>query len=406
MKKTTGRRLALPAAVCVMILAAAATAAGAGTGGTNLPEQAVQRAGSKIESNVILGTASPGEAGEDPAETEAEETPEAAAGNSEEIIAPENIIQLKKGSSGAEVTLLQRRLIQLGYLEGDADGKYGSHTREAVKAFQKRNSLSVDGIAGKQTQTRLYSEEAVAAPLPPAPVDVLAGEWPVLTNLAHPVGEDFLPADLIRMTDVCDGKLVKIKYAETRGVRRAVEALVTMLEAARDDGITNWQVSAGYRSYAEQEKLLNNKISSYLKKNSGWSRSRARRAALQTVAEPGASEHHLGLSFDVNVPKTSTFLGTKQCAWLHEHCWEYGFIVRYQEGKQSITGIAPEAWHIRYVGEDHSLIMRDENLCLEEYLDRYAGTGGAGESAAAEDSAGENIEEEGHEEDGRDGAVG
>ncbi|MBQ9251364.1 MAG: D-alanyl-D-alanine carboxypeptidase family protein [Clostridia bacterium] len=287
------------------------------------------------------------------------------------VVPPENIILLKSGSEGEEVRLLQLKLIELGYLEGAADSKYGPATKEAVQAFQKRNSLSVDGIAGKQTQTRLYSEEAIPVPPPPEPVDTLAGEWPMLTNLDNPVGDNFLPADLVLMTDYCDPDLVKIKYPETQGVHTAVEALVDLLEAARAEGVTKWQVSAGYRSYAEQEKLLNNRINTYLKKNEGWSRSRARRAALQTVAEPGASEHHLGLSFDVNVPGASNFASTKQCKWLHAHCWEYGFIVRYQEGKQKITGFSPEAWHIRYVGTEHSLIMRDENLCLEEYLEKY-----------------------------------
>ena len=287
------------------------------------------------------------------------------------VAPPEKIIQLRKGSKGDEVRTLQLRLQELGYFDDVVDGDFGPATKEAVQAFQRRNNLSVDGIAGKQTQKKLYSEEAFPAPEPAEPTDVLAGEWPLLTNLEHPVGEDFLPADLVLMTDYCDADLVKIKYAETQGVLTAVEALVTMLEAAKADGITKWQVSAGYRSYAQQERLLENSIQSHLKKNEGWTRARARRAALRTVAEPGASEHHLGLSFDVNVPGASSFAGTKQCKWLHAHCWEYGFIVRYQEGKQEITGFAPEAWHIRYVGTEHSLIMRDENLCLEEYLEKY-----------------------------------
>ena len=286
------------------------------------------------------------------------------------VAPPERIVTLKKGSKGDQVRTLQLRLTELGYLDAEADGIFGASTKEAVKTFQKRNGLSVDGIAGPKTQTCLYSADAVAVPPPPVPVDVLAGSWPMLTNLQHPVSEDFLPADLVLLTDLCDPGLVKIKYSSTQGVRRAVEALIEMLEAARADGITKWQVSAGYRSWADQEKMLNNKINSYMKRD-GWTRGRARRAALKTVAEPGASEHHLGLSFDVNVPGASSFAGTRQCKWLHAHCWDYGFIVRYQEDKQAVTGFAPEAWHIRYTGVEHSRIMRDENLCLEEYLEKY-----------------------------------
>ena len=276
---------------------------------------------------------------------------------------------LKSGSKGEDVIRLQQRLIDLGYLEGPADGDFGKATRNAVRLFQKNAGLDVDGLAGKDTQTLLFSEDAPHAPEPKPPADVLEGEFPMLVNAEHPVEEDFVPADLVLLTDLCDPSLVKIKYAKTQGNRMATEALVTMLTAAKADGLRKWQVSAGYRSYSDQETLLNNKINSYLNKNPAWSRSRARSAALRTVAEPGSSEHHTGLAFDVNVPGTSSFLGTKQCTWLHEHCWEYGFIIRYPSGKEDITGFSAEPWHIRYVGTEHSMLMKESGICLEEYLD-------------------------------------
>ncbi len=309
-------------------------------------------------------------AGETAGESDAAADAEAPAYTG--VTPPETFRLLQKGAKGDDVKTLQLRLIELGYEPGTADGIFGSATKEAVKAFQKRNSLTVDGAAGAQTQARLYSADALSPEPPPEPTDVLAGAWPMLTNLSHPVGERFEPADLVLMTDYCDADLIKIKYPETQAVRTAVEALVRMLEAARADGVTRWQCSAAYRSYASQEKLLNNRISTYLKRNPDWSRGRARRAALKTVAEPGASEHHLGLAFDINVPGADAFAGTKQCAWLHANCWEYGFVVRYPEGKQEITGFTPEPWHIRYVGPEHARIMWEEDLCLEEYLALYA----------------------------------
>ncbi len=199
-------------------------------------------------------------------------------------------------------------------------------------------------------------------------VDVLAESLPFLVNKDYPVSEDFVPADLVLLTEVLDSSLIKVKYKKTRAVRAAAEALEKMLEAAKADGVKKWQVSAAYRSIADQQSTLNAKISSYRKKNPDWSRSRARSAALRTVAEPGCSEHHLGLAFDVNVPGTSAFKGTKQCKWLHAHCWDFGFIVRYQKGKEAITGFTAEEWHIRYVGIPHAQYMRDHDLCLEEYL--------------------------------------
>ncbi len=273
------------------------------------------------------------------------------------------------GASGDEVTRLQQRLKDLGYLNGKVDGKYGGGTKRAVISFQRRNGLKTDGVAGETTLAKLYADDAVAAPENTEPVDVLVGEVPMLVNADHPVDEYFVPADLVNLKDVLDKKLVTIKYKKTQGVRTAVEALQTMLEAAKEDKITKWQISAGYRTWDDQVKLLNAKISSYRKKNKDWSSSKARRAALKSVAEPGCSEHHLGLAFDINVKGAKTFSSTKQYKWLKENCWDYGFIMRYTKEKEKITGFTAEAWHIRYVGVNHAKYMQEHDLCLEEYIE-------------------------------------
>ncbi len=277
---------------------------------------------------------------------------------------------LSSGSSGDEVKALQSRLQQLGFYSGVLDGDYGKGTRAAVKLFQAQHGLDDDGIAGQKTLEMLYSNDAQPMLVTPTPasVQVLAGSQPLLVNRQHPVASDFVPADLVNLSEYCDSSLVKIKYDGTQGVREAADALIRMLEAAKADGITSWQVSAAYRSYADQQRIFNNKVKSFQNNNPDWSLSRCRSAASVTVADPGASEHHTGLAFDMTVPNTSMFLGTKQCTWLHQHCWEYGFILRYTDEKQQITGFAGEAWHIRYVGTEHSLAMQQSGQCLEEYL--------------------------------------
>lgn len=277
---------------------------------------------------------------------------------------------LSAGSSGDEVKALQSRLQQLGFYSGVLDGDYGKGTRAAVKLFQAQHGLDDDGIAGQKTLEMLYSNDAQPMLVTPTPaaVQVLAGSQPLLVNRQHPVTSDFAPADLVNLSEYCDSSLVKIKYDGTQGVREAADALLRMLEAAKADGITNWQVSAAYRSYADQQRIFDNKVKSFQNNNPDWSLSRCRSAASVTVADPGASEHHTGLAFDMTVPNTSMFLGTKQCTWLHQHCWEYGFILRYTDEKQQITGFAGEAWHIRYVGTEHSLAMQQSGQCLEEYL--------------------------------------
>ena len=199
--------------------------------------------------------------------------------------------------------------------------------------------------------------------------DVLAESLPMLVNKDHPVPEDFIPADLVLLTDILDPSLVNVKSKDIKAVRTAVEALEVMLEAAKADGVKNWQINTAYRSIKEQQKILDNRIRSYMKSNPDMTRARAKARALRTVAEPGCSEHHIGLAFDITAKGASGFKGTKQCKWLHAHCWDYGFIVRYQADKTEITGFAAEEWHIRYVGVEHAVAMRDANYCLEEYLE-------------------------------------
>ena len=113
------------------------------------------------------------------------------------------------GASGDEVTRLQQRLKDLGYLNGKVDGKYGGGTKRAVISFQRRNGLKTDGVAGETTLAKLYADDAVAAPENTEPVDVLAGEVPMLVNADHPVDEYFVPADLVYLKDVLDKKLVE-----------------------------------------------------------------------------------------------------------------------------------------------------------------------------------------------------
>ena len=302
---------------------------------------------------------------------------------------------LKSGMKGEDVRWMQERLQELGYYTLEADGVFSADTKNAVKTFQDANGLKADGIAGTKTLTRLYSSEAIPAP---QPVDVLAGEWPLLINKEYPVAETFVPANLVTLSEVCDAKLVKIKYAQTQGVAEAVDALIAMLEAAKKDGITNWQISAGYRSYQKQVTTLNAKINTYLERNKDWTKSRARKAALKSVAEPGCSEHHSGLAFDINVPKKSSFLGTPQCTWLHANCWDYGFIIRYQEGKEKLTGFIAEAWHIRYVGVDHARAIRDHGWCLEEYLEAMGALSGQGTEGPTEESE-EELSADGDEDE-------
>lgn len=208
------------------------------------------------------------------------------------------------------------------------------------------------------------------AATPAAPKAVLAAEptqtLPMLVNAQNHVPDDYKPDDLVLMRSYCPSDIVTIKGSEIEGQREAVDALLAMLTQAKADGLSDWQVSAGYRSVQYQQSVFDDRVYTFRKEND-MSREQAVAAAKRYVAEPGASEHHTGLAFDITVPGES-FRLTPQCQWLTDHCWDYGFIIRYTEEKEAITGIAAEPWHIRYVGLPHAQIMRDNNWCLEEYI--------------------------------------
>lgn len=279
---------------------------------------------------------------------------------------------LSNGSTGEMVEQLQKRLQELGFYTGAIDGQYGSGTKRAVKLFQQQHNLDADGVAGQKTMAVLYSENAkqVVITPTPEPIDILEGDIPLLVNKQNPVGENFVPADLVRVKDLA-GDLFIYADDDIQGAREAVEALIQMIRDAESQGYTPWKLREGYRTYQAQQSIFNNQVETYISERE-MSRSQATSATRLTVADPGCSEHHTGLAFDLNVPG-EYFVDTAQYLWLNEHCWEYGFIMRYTDDKQDITGFAGEEWHVRYVGVEHSLRIRELGYCLEEYVDYLNG---------------------------------
>lgn len=135
----------------------------------------------------------------------------------------------------------------------------------------------------------------------------------------------------------------------------ALAAFEKMRQSAAADGL-NLFISSGYRSYEYQENLYNK-----------YAAERGNAAADEVSARPGHSEHQTGLCMDINSTEFS-FADTEEAKWLDEHCAEYGFIIRFPEGKEEITGYEYEPWHIRYVGEEIAKDITQKGLCLEEYL--------------------------------------
>ena len=115
-------------------------------------------------------------------------------------------------------------------------------------------------------------------------------------------------------------------------------------------------MSSAFRSYDYQNTLYNNYVSWYGKEQADTFSARA-----------GYSEHQTGLAIDVNTIDDS-FAYTPEAVWLAQHAHEYGFIIRYPKGKESITGYQYEPWHIRYLGIETATAVYNSGLTLEEYL--------------------------------------
>ena len=138
-----------------------------------------------------------------------------------------------------------------------------------------------------------------------------------------------------------------------------------MLDAAHKDNVELY-IRSPYRSYSTQNVLFENQVKRCL--NGSVSREQAEITASTVVARPGTSEHHTGLAVDLNSVETN-FEDTEAFSWLKEHGEEYGFIMRYAEDKQDLTGVIYEPWHWRFVGIKHAKEMNRLGMCLEEYIE-------------------------------------
>lgn len=159
---------------------------------------------------------------------------------------------------------------------------------------------------------------------------------------------------------ICNMKSKEIKLNEI-----AAEALKEMLEAFNEEvGENDLTVVSGYRDYNTQEALHYESL-------------QEEQSSDIFVARPDRSEHHTGLAIDFNLYNkegaSNSYDGTGIYEWINNNCYKYGFIMRYDTNKKDLTGIGYEPWHFRYVGKCHAQIMKELNICLEEYIELLKG---------------------------------
>ena len=126
---------------------------------------------------------------------------------------------------------------------------------------------------------------------------------------------------------------------------------------AQAQGINISNSYSGYRSYQYQTQLYNNYVNQH-----------GEEEANTFSAKPGFSEHQTGLTFDLKDFNGQLVEDPITSQWIKDNCAKYGFIVRYPEGKEDITGYIYEPWHLRYVGEEVANQIMNNNTTLEQYL--------------------------------------
>lgn len=188
----------------------------------------------------------------------------------------------------------------------------------------------------------------------PVIVELTDENWALtLLNRHYALSPDYMPA----LSAAIEGSSVSLDS-------RIVPEFRAMYEAAKADGVLLTPYT-GYRSYARQKENFRRKVEYFTAQ--GLSAQEAEQKACETVLPPGCSEYNSGLCVDIG-KANSAFKDTKEYAWLLENAANYGFVLRYPEGKEAITGVAFLPFHWRYVGKDAAIEMKQENLTLEEYL--------------------------------------
>jgi LAS superfamily LD-carboxypeptidase LdcB/LysM repeat protein len=256
------------------------------------------------------------------------------------------------GSRGDAVRMLQQALRSMGFTL-QVDGIYGPETANTIYYIQlKYPELAADGIYGPQTRGFLRQMLHSGYHLAPDPYSTLA-----LVNKTNALDPYYLPPDLT----IPEVPFTTEGSAPRKQMRaEAAQALEQLFARAAAEGIELAGVSA-YRSYPRQATIF----------RENWEQDPEE--ANRSSARPGESEHQTGLAIDVSSPSvnyvlTQAFGETEEGRWLAQNAADFGFILRYPQGKEDITGYLYEPWHIRYVGRPAAEAIAQSGLTLEEFL--------------------------------------
>lgn len=180
-------------------------------------------------------------------------------------------------------------------------------------------------------------------------------EWNlILVNGRNPIPQEYE----IELVEVENGHMVDYRIADS---------LKSMLADARAAGILP-KITSSYRTDEDQIEIMNDYIADYIA--DGYTQEEAELEAMKWVALPGTSEHQIGLAVDISTADWNKQSAYTVWEWLENNCYQYGFILRYTEEWQTITGTSPEPWHFRYVGIEAATEITKLGVSLEEYLEQ------------------------------------
>lgn len=222
----------------------------------------------------------------------------------------------------------------------------------------QQNEEVPDGNSGNESPSQTPENINPGAGITPMTAEeAKAAGILILVNKTHPIDRDYKPEDLVKIKYYAADRSEAGRYMRAE----AAEAFHQLVEKAAEEGI-ELKMTTAYRSYDFQKTLFDN----YVKRE-------GEAAANRYSARPGQSEHQTGLSVDVSSPSvgyqlTGEYANTTEGKWLAAHAHEFGFIIRFPQGKEDITGYLYEPWHIRYVGKTTAKEIYDAGLTLEEYL--------------------------------------
>ncbi|MBE5881752.1 MAG: D-alanyl-D-alanine carboxypeptidase family protein [Lachnospiraceae bacterium] len=245
------------------------------------------------------------------------------------------------------------------YLQTNADEAVEEELWEHASA-QAEETFTLDDVMEYDSSGVEKAEDEEADEQTGEEIDIRSfdkNDWKImLINKQHPIPDDYeFTLAVIKGSMKCD--------------ERIIPELQQMMQAAQNDGVS-LVIRSPYRDYERQIYLFNRKIKNYMKSKMSYLESY--RTTAQAVTVPGASEHQVGLALDITSDTYTTltegFADTEAGEWLENHSYEYGFILRYPDGKEDITGISFEPWHFRYVGKNAAKYMYDHELTLEEFV--------------------------------------